>query len=641
MNQLYALVLIGIFTVLTVALRWVRKRFGIGEPAYDELLEEAFWFLLTLLIALVPAALVASWPPTLLASVAVPFTMLRMRWYQKLHGEETAEDDKPRERSWREIIDAAVGRQQRRTELGVVRQHAREAVDHALDEALFAPLSAHAEELSEQEARERVESALDEATRRLRAELTEVLPKVWARPWEVIERVPIATDEVVEAPGTPPFDRELVIEEYERYLLQREASTTLRIRGKNLALSGESMLIASGREARLISYPGLAEQHRFAVGERRRAQSTALSPRANLFAVGLRDHVQLHAPDGPLPDGRLVHRGNVRAVVFSPDGEFLAASSTEGLVRVWNVADKSLRYEFTREQSFPAVCFSGDGRLLAAAATDGRVYLLDAATGDLRRVFVHAPGATSAMLFAVALSPDGRLLLSGGIDGEAKLWDIEDRRCLGTSWTLGNLRPATTRKAVWAVAFSPDGSLFAIAKWGAVTVWSTGAQKHVLTIFLDKDPLPQGIAFTPLGDAIAVQTGKAVRIYGIPAGVPARLVMLTADGFAAEPPELVQAQSLLAAGNFDAALELCVRWRHAQGAPVSGIDSIDEDLANLSCLDARLPADDAHRWELIAHAVRHGVSDGALCSLLARMRKTVATKSCVRHNSGCLEGPAG
>jgi WD40 repeat protein len=68
-------------------------------------------------------------------------------------------------------------------------------------------------------------------------------------------------------------------------------------------------------------------------------------------------------------------------------------------------------------------------------------------------------------VFAVAFSPDGTLLATASGDNTARLWDPVTGECVRT--LTGHPEP------VFAVAFSPDGTLLATASGDKTTrLWS-------------------------------------------------------------------------------------------------------------------------------------------------------------------------
>ena len=67
-----------------------------------------------------------------------------------------------------------------------------------------------------------------------------------------------------------------------------------------------------------------------------------------------------------------------------------------------------------------AVSFSPDGAILVSGSTDGTVKLWDVATGtNIATLRGHRNSVES-----VSFSPDGTILASGSFDDTVKLWDV-------------------------------------------------------------------------------------------------------------------------------------------------------------------------------------------------------------------------
>jgi WD40 repeat protein len=155
------------------------------------------------------------------------------------------------------------------------------------------------------------------------------------------------------------------------------------------------------------------------------------------------------------------------AVAFSPVSPLVATGGRDGRVELWNLTTRkptSLGFHTGRVNG---LAFSPDGATLATAGDDGRVILWDVEKrknlGSLR---VRAP-ATS-----VAFSADGRTLAVGteavGGDGNIFLWDLATREQLG--------EPYEGLDSMWAVAFSPDGTMVAGGNAdGSVYLWGPQA----------------------------------------------------------------------------------------------------------------------------------------------------------------------
>lgn len=123
-------------------------------------------------------------------------------------------------------------------------------------------------------------------------------------------------------------------------------------------------------------------------------------------------------------------------VAFSPDGSLLAAAGHHlvsgvptGTIRLWDPRSGDLVRKISeREEDGVPVAFSGDGGLLASQHRGG-IRLWSPRTGDLLRSLT---GCGSAEF---VFGPDGRMLVVGGSEGQVELWDVDrgilDRTLVG------------------------------------------------------------------------------------------------------------------------------------------------------------------------------------------------------------------
>ena len=159
--------------------------------------------------------------------------------------------------------------------------------------------------------------------------------------------------------------------------------------------------------------------------------------------------------------------GHVRrpiSVAFSPDGRHLASGSWRGGVRLWDLEarDGPARTRTDgRDTRHPAcaLAFGPDAGLLATASFERRVDVWDPATGEAVHALPH-----DGLVLGVAVSPDGKRLASAGEDKIVHVWDLATgREVLGLRGHTGNCG---------CVAFSPDGWRLASAGTdGTVRVW--------------------------------------------------------------------------------------------------------------------------------------------------------------------------
>ena len=123
------------------------------------------------------------------------------------------------------------------------------------------------------------------------------------------------------------------------------------------------------------------------------------------------------------PRARFPIKGEVGAIMFSPDGQLLAIGLTnEKAVQVFAIADNREVVRFPHEDSVTSVAFSPNGKQIATAAgTQARLFDID----DHREV---AHVTLGDLVTAVTFSLDGKLLAVGGDDKSTHVVDTANGR---------------------------------------------------------------------------------------------------------------------------------------------------------------------------------------------------------------------
>ncbi len=111
-----------------------------------------------------------------------------------------------------------------------------------------------------------------------------------------------------------------------------------------------------------------------------------------------------------------------RNMALSPCEELLAAQTSDGNIKIWNIASETLVAELTEHENLEsALAFSPTGEYLVSGGWANEVDVWDVALWEKRHSLI---GHTSSVV-AVAFHPDGKRLITSSRDGTARLWNVE------------------------------------------------------------------------------------------------------------------------------------------------------------------------------------------------------------------------
>ena len=238
--------------------------------------------------------------------------------------------------------------------------------------------------------------------------------------------------------------------------------------------------------------------------------SVVFSPNGELVAAGTANgEIRLwHVTSGTLLRTYQGHTDWVDSIAFSPDGKVLASSSQDRTIRLWEVSTGHCLNILQGHSSWVrSITFSPDGKALASGSQDRTIRLWEVSTGHCLNILQ----GHSSWIYSVAFSPDGSILASGSSDQTIRLWDISTGHCLKT------LQGHTNQ--VWAVAFSPDGKALASGSEDqTVRLWEVSSGQY-LKALQGHTNLVYSVAFSPDGETLASSSGdRTVRLWEVSTG---------------------------------------------------------------------------------------------------------------------------
>lgn len=192
---------------------------------------------------------------------------------------------------------------------------------------------------------------------------------------------------------------------------------------------------------------------------------------------------------------------------FCPHGKFLATvpswkETWLNEVMLWDVSEgrlvKSLR---GHGSSISSVAFSPDGQTLVSSSTDGQVILWDILV-DAPENFLEDQRKQSGCVKLIVFSHNGQVVATATKDntprGETssfiRLWDTESGCLIRTSEESWHELPD-----VLAIAFDPTGAMLISVHPTEIMFWdcTTGEVRHLLKVF--SFPIPMKALFSPGG----------------------------------------------------------------------------------------------------------------------------------------------
>ncbi|MCW8928896.1 MAG: caspase family protein [Gammaproteobacteria bacterium] len=156
---------------------------------------------------------------------------------------------------------------------------------------------------------------------------------------------------------------------------------------------------------------------------------------------------------------QLLHGKPVIAMSLSGNGEYLATSSWDKTIRLWNVKTGKQLREFKKKTNKEwltshALALSHDGKWLLSGGSDSNIYLWSTITGEIISQYQGHAGKITAL----DLSNDERFFISAAIDKNIKYWPIQ----FNTKHFTQKENLAQSSGKIHDIQLTPDGKSFVL-----------------------------------------------------------------------------------------------------------------------------------------------------------------------------------
>eukprot|EP01065_Artemidia_motanka_P037357 TRINITY_DN4579_c0_g3_i1.p1 TRINITY_DN4579_c0_g3~~TRINITY_DN4579_c0_g3_i1.p1 ORF type:complete len:489 (+),score=111.50 TRINITY_DN4579_c0_g3_i1:118-1584(+) len=171
------------------------------------------------------------------------------------------------------------------------------------------------------------------------------------------------------------------------------------------------------------------------------------------------------------------HEDTIISACFSVDAKYLATTSRDNTMILWDVTTGKQILTFEHEKVVICCCFSKDAKYLVSGCQDKVCRVWETRKGRELISFMEHEG----IIISVSFSPDGQTVVSASADKSLKVWRTTDSSCVHT------LRGHTG--IVLSCAFRCDGKHVVSNDEKMLKVWdvSTGA----CTLSLSVDDVPR------------------------------------------------------------------------------------------------------------------------------------------------------
>lgn len=198
------------------------------------------------------------------------------------------------------------------------------------------------------------------------------------------------------------------------------------------------------------------------------------------------------------------HTNSVWGLSWSPDSKKIVSVALDKTARIWDIETGkeilSIKTGTTRNYS---VAWSHNGKYIAIGQSNGWINLIDANSGKkINEWEAHTEGGLSTEIITIKWSLDDTLIASGGLDYSIRVWDTTNYN------QIVQLKADTTkRNDINGLNWSNNNKYIASAgQDGNIRIWDWDANLNIKT-FNHSSQWVRGIVWS-LDDTMIISTGN-------------------------------------------------------------------------------------------------------------------------------------